>query len=154
MHILAAAWIQSNESPVCAIYVHAKIYIWQVLRQKKITFVTTGNDRITAKLFFLSICALAKTPCLTPSRMSPRRDIRRKANDDEGPATRRAVRDALEDRGGSGNVGPTSSSWRTLRWLLRSVQARGLGTIHDQGNHVGCPNVAGDSPVALCAAIG
>jgi hypothetical protein len=27
--------------------------------------------------------------------------------------------------------------------LLRSVQARGLGTIHDQGNHVGRPNVAG-----------
>ena len=63
---------------------HAKIYIWQVLRQKKITFVTTGNGRITAKLFFLSICALAKTVCLTPSRMSPRRDIRHKANDDEG----------------------------------------------------------------------
>jgi hypothetical protein len=84
VHILSAAWIQPNESPVCAIYVHAKIYIGQVLRQKKIIFVTTRSNKINAKLFFLSICALAKTVWLTPSRMSPRRDIRRKANDDEG----------------------------------------------------------------------
>jgi hypothetical protein len=110
VHILAAAWIQSNESPVCAIYVHAKIYIWQVLRQKKITFVTTGNDRITAKLFFLSICALAKTLCLTPSKMSPRRDTRHKANDDEGLEAGRASAMRLRIAAVPENVGSTSSS--------------------------------------------
>ena len=94
MYILSAAKIQRNDRHVSAIYVHAKIYIGQVLRQKKITFVTTSNDRITAKLFFLSICAVAKTVWLTPSRMSPRRDIRYNANDDEGLEVRRAVRDA------------------------------------------------------------
>lgn len=110
MHILSTASIQRNETPVCAIYVHAKIYIGQVLRQKKITFVTTRIKKITAKLFFLSVCALAKTLCLRTSRMSPRRHIRHEANGDEGLEARRAVRAVLEDRGGSGNVGPASSS--------------------------------------------
>lgn len=62
----------------------------KLLVKKEITFVTTSNAEITAKLFFLSICALAKTLCFTPLKMSPRRDTRHKANDDEGLEAGRA----------------------------------------------------------------
>jgi hypothetical protein len=80
VHRLPAAEMRNRERSNRAVYVHANLYIGQVASRKKITFVNNSNNQIKAKLFFLRACAIARTVCTTPSRMSPHQDIRRKAN--------------------------------------------------------------------------